>query len=163
MTCVLLLDAKYGWIVEQQFYDANGQLLLSSRAGRHRYYPADAVTMPHHVEVSLMPGQPTQMKFEVDVSRYVFNRLTGQSAELFAMPQIDGYPSVNVADPQFRPPVAAIPRDPYGTAMPYGQTLPRDPMEAYGMTIPGGDPRSVYGPPRTANLPAYRGYDSTLR
>ncbi len=163
MTRVLSLDAKYGWIVDQQFYDANGQLLLSARASRHRYYPEDAVTMPHHVQVSLMPGQPGQMKFEVDVSRYVFNRLTGQSGELFAMPEIKGSPPVNVADPQFHPPVAAIPRDPYGTAMPYGPKVPRDPRDVYGMTTPGGDRVSVYERPRTAHLPAYRGYDSTRR
>ncbi len=73
---------------------------------RHRFYPEDAVTMPHHVEVSVMPGQPTQMNFELDVSRYRFNRLTGPSSELFAMPENDGYPAVDVADPRFRPPVA---------------------------------------------------------
>ena len=111
MTRVLLIDAKYGWIVEQHFYDANGQLLLSARASRHRYYPEDAVTMPHHVEVRLMPGQPSQLAFDVDVGNYVFNRLSGDAVELWAMPQIEGYPAVDIADPRFRPPVAAVPSD----------------------------------------------------
>ena len=146
MTRVLLLDAKYGWMVEQHYYDANGQLLLSARASQHRYYPDDAVTMPHHVEVRLLPGQPTQLAFDVDVSRFVFNRLSGEPSELWTPPRIKGVPSVDIADPRFRPPVAAVRRDPYAAGA------------MYGPTIPGRDPRSVHGPPRTAGLPAYRGY-----
>ncbi len=163
MTRVLLLDAKYGWIVEQQFYDANGQLLVSARASRHRYYREDAVTMPHHVEVSLMPGQPTQMSFDVDVGRYVFNRLAGQSGGLFAMPEINGSPSVDVADPRFRPPLAAVPRGPYGEAMQYGQAYARDPAVPDQWNMAAGIPGGVDGQPRTANLPVYRGYDSAVR
>ena len=86
MTRVLLINAKYGWMVEQHYYDVNGQLLLSARAGEHRYYPNDAVTMPHRVEVRLLPGQPSQLAFDVDVGRYLFNQLTGEQPELWTLP-----------------------------------------------------------------------------
>ena len=56
-----------------------------------------------------MPGQPSQIAFDVDVASYSINRLSGDSTELWTMPQIEGYPSVDIADPQFRLPVAAIP------------------------------------------------------
>ena len=152
MTRVLVLDARYGWMVEQHFYDASGQLLLSARASRQQYYPDDAVTMPHHIEVSLLPGQPAQMAFDVDVSRYIFNRLSGEPEELWTLPVIDGYPAVDIADPQFRPPVAATPRDPPGGPSQYGRAIPRDPIGLYGPTTPGGDPSSVYGLPRTPSF-----------
>ena len=168
MTRVLLLDAKYGWMVEQHYYDANGQLLLSARASEHRYYPDDAVTMPHHVEVRLLPGQPSQLAFDVDVSRYVFNRLAGESSELWTLPQIEGYPAVDIADPRFRPPVAAVPQDPYQAGAMYGRpsydtlsrgaVVPPDPMNAYRTANPGGDAGGYYGQPRNAALPDYRGY-----
>jgi len=155
MTRVLLLDAKYGWMVEQHYYDANGQLLLSARASQHRYYPDDAITMPHHVEVRILPGQPSQLAFDVDVNRFVFNRLTGDPNELWALPEFEGHPSVDIADPRFRPPVAAVRPDPYGAGLTYGPP-------AYDALSRGGvvPPRSVtpYGQPRIAGLPAYRGY-----
>ncbi len=163
ITRLLLVDAKYGWIVEQHYYDPGGQLLLSSRASRHRFYPEDAVSMPHHVEVTVLPGQPTQMAFEIDVNRYVFNRLTGQAAELFALPRIDGVPTVNVADPQFRMPVANDPGTALGATRPYGQLPGGGLSGAYGLTTPGGQTQGVYGPPRTASVPAYRGYENALR
>ena len=163
MTRVLQVDAKYGWIVEQNYYDANGQLLLVARASRHRFYPEDAVTMPHHLEVSVMPGQPTQMNFELDVSRYRFNRLTGPSSELFAMPEKDGYPAVDVADPRFRAPLANISPDRYPANWPPAQAMAPQVPSPYGLTTPRGDPQRVYSQPRTANLPVYRGYEGTYR
>ncbi len=168
MTRVLLVDAKYGWMVEQHFYDANGQLLLSARASEHRYYPENAVTMPHHIEIRLSPGQPTHLAFDLDVGRYIFNRLAGDPNELWAMPQKKGFPSIDIAAPQFRPKVAAVRPNPYGAgggyappsydALSRGAVVPPDPLNAFAPATAGGIPRSVYGPPRTAAVPAYRGY-----
>ncbi len=168
MTRVLLLDATYGWMVEQHFYDANGQLLLSARASQHRFYPEDAVTMPHHVELRLLPGQPSQLAFDVDVSRYVFNRLTGAPSELWTLPQIAGYPRVDIADPRFRPPLAAVTpgshetggkrRPPSYEALSRGAVVPPVPVGRYGTSPSAVESRSVYGQPHTATLPVYRGY-----
>jgi hypothetical protein len=151
LTRVLLVDAKYGWPAQQHLYDVSGQLLMSARASRQRFYRDEAVTMPHRIEVTLMPGQPAQIAFDVDVSSYSINRQSGDAAELWAMPRIEGYPSVDIADPQFRLPVAAIPSDAAGRAGPYG--------------VPGGYSMSpgAYGPPRTAALPDFRGYERSLR
>ncbi len=125
---------------------SNGQLLLSARASRQRFYRDEAVTMPHHIEVALMPGQPSQIAFDVDVGSYAINRLTGDSTELWAMPQIEGYPSVDIADPQFRPPVAAIPPGSDGTNNPY--LVP-------GGHVYGPSGYGAYEPPRTATLTNY--------
>jgi hypothetical protein len=168
ITRVLVLDATYGWMVEQHYYDPNGQLLMSARADQHRYYPEDAVTMPHHIQVRLLPGHPSPLAFDVDIGRYVFNRPTGEPGEMFAMPRIEGYPAVDIAAPDFRPPTAVAVRD-HGQAQPSlpgaapstmssGATMPPQPPGVYGLTLPGGTPQSTYGAPRTANLPTYRGY-----
>jgi hypothetical protein len=149
MTRVLLIDARYGWAAQQHLYDANGQLLLSARADRQRYYRDEAVTLPHHIEVSLMPGQPSQIALEVDVGSYAINRRVTDGGELWAMPQIEGYPAVDIADPRFRPPVAAL--SPPTIAAPGPFLIP----DATGR-MP-----SVYGPTRTATLPDLRGYSAS--
>lgn len=169
LTRVLLLDATYGWMTELHYYDANGQLLLSARADEHRYYREEAVTMPHHVEVQLLPGRPAQMAFDVDVSRYVLNRLSGSPSELFAMPEIDNAPPVNIAAPGFQPPVAtasrphatrqAVPRPTRSGKLSRGAVPPPTSFHTpSGPTLPDGGPQSVYRPTRTSRLPAYRGY-----
>lgn len=139
MSRILLVDATYGWIAEQHLYDANGQLMLSARANRHRFYADNGVTLPHHVEVRLMPGQPSQMAFDMDVGVYVVNSLYGEPSELWTLPTIGDYPTVDIADPQFRPPVASQPQPVYQPTGPAPESL------------------------HQAQLPLYRGYTGALR
>jgi hypothetical protein len=140
MTRVLLLDGTYGWASQQHLYDANGQLLLSALASGHRFYRDNSVTLPHHVEVTLLPGQPSQIAFEVDIGSYAINRAASGGSELWTMPQIEGYPAVDIADPRFRPPVASL-------------SLPTS-----RAAIPGAGMGGQYAAPRTAALPDLRGY-----
>jgi len=170
MTRVLLIDATYGWMAEQHLYDSNGQLMMSARADQHRYYPEQAVTMPHHVQVRLLPGQPTQMAFEIDVSRYMFNHLSGDASQRWTMPTFEGYPAVDIADPQFRLPVASSPTDRYRRnvpgQLPVGSLAPSNRLIAPAVPrvsraaapADATSARSVYGPPRTASTSPYRGY-----
>jgi len=161
-TRVVLLDAKYGWIVEQHYYDPNGQLVLSASASEHRYYRNDAVTMPHHVEIRVSPGQPAQLTLQIDVSRYVFNRLSGERADLWSMPRIEGYPAIDITDPGFRPPAAPVAHAPYqaGTVnamTPYGGAarpgvMSPDAARQLAPTGPGDASQ------RMVELPQYRGY-----
>ena len=103
MTRVLILNDVYGWVLEQHLYDSRGQLIASAKSSQHRHYPVEGVSLPHHVEISL----PTaQLGFNLDVAQYRINSLTGSPEQLFTMPQFEGYPVVDVADPNFRPPGA---------------------------------------------------------
>ncbi|MFO7908154.1 MAG: hypothetical protein ACQESR_29710 [Planctomycetota bacterium] len=170
MTRVILLDATYGWIVEQHYYDASGQLLFSARASEHRYYPDDAVTMPHRVEVQVLPGQPAQLAFEIEVGRFMFNRLSGERSELWSLPTIEGVPAVDIADPDFQPPGAPDVSSEYGPnatvpTAPYRQGTPPGMLPPYSEWTHGGDSSAPGGSPsvsrrqRMARLPAYRGYE----
>jgi len=151
LTRVLLVDAKYGWAAQQHWYDVNGQLLMSARADRHRFYRDEAVTMPHHIEVAVMPGQPSQMAFDLDIDNYALNRAAGNAAELWTMPVIEGYRSVDITDPNFRPPVAAAPGG--FDASPTGPPV----SGVYGP--PAYRAASSPRPPRLAN---YRGYGTSV-
>lgn len=90
----LIVDARYGWVVEQQLYDPQGQLVASATASKHRFYPAEGVSLPHHLEVQLPSAQ---LAFSLDVSRYLINRLHAPSEQIWEMPQYEGYPQVNLA------------------------------------------------------------------
>jgi hypothetical protein len=120
MNRVTILDNRYGWVLEQHLHDASGRLVAVARASQHRHYPTWRVTLPHRVEVELPPAQ---MAFTFDVPRYVINQLSGDPAEVFALPQIEGYPLVDLADPRnfgyAQPPLAsASPSDPSASYAP---------------------------------------------
>ncbi len=87
-----------------------------------------------------MPGQPSQIAFEMDIGSYAINRAAGGGSEMWTMPQIEGYPAVDIADPRFRPPVAAL-------------SLPAGRAGAPSRGMP-----DQYAAPRTAAWPDLRGY-----
>jgi hypothetical protein len=102
LTRVLVINNVYGWILEQHLYDPRGQLLASAKTSEHRHYPAEGASLPHKVEINLPPAQ---IAFSLDVSQYRINALSSSPEQLFAMPKFEGSQLVDVADPNFRPPV----------------------------------------------------------
>jgi len=103
LTKVTVVDAAYGWVLQQHVYDHQGQLLASALASRHRYDGTSGVSLPRHVEIQLPPAQ---MSFTVDVNDYMINRLGGNPVQLWSMPRMEGYPLVDLADPRLRMPQA---------------------------------------------------------
>ncbi len=94
-TRVLVIDSKYGWVREQQVLDSAGRLLAVARNSNHRFYPEAGVTLPHRVHIEL---PPTQLSFQLEVSRYSVNQLSGDPNELFRRPDYDGYRLVNLSE-----------------------------------------------------------------
>lgn len=95
-TRVTVVDNKYGFVLEQHLRDAEGRLLVSIQASEHRYYPPHLVSLPHHLEIHLLPGHANQLKLTLDVAGYQVNRITGSPAQLFKMPTIEGYPQRDI-------------------------------------------------------------------
>jgi hypothetical protein len=158
---VMQLDATYGWVLQQQLYDPNGQLLVAAEASKYRFYPDEAVSLPHHVEVQLAPGQPAQLAFELDVSSYLVNRLYGESSQLWALPDIEGHPRVDIAQAPYQGPGASVPLTGYGSSPAPYQPVGRDPaLAAPAASSAAARPSPVYGPPRAARRGDYRGYES---
>ena len=133
MTKVTSVDDRHGWVLSQHVYDQAGRRLASAVATDHRYDPAAGVTLPHRVDVQL---PPSQLAFTIDVAAYVVNRLDADPAQLWAMPQLDGYDYVDLADPNLRLP---------------GQTPPPSVSQRQPAYPPTG-----YNSPAVARL---RGYD----
>ena len=120
MSRMTLVDDKYGFVVEQRVHDPAGRLIAVARASEHRHYPEVRVTLPHRVQVTLPPAQ---MAITFEVPRYTINQLSGDPVNIFAMPQMNGYPLIDLADPRLLAPT--------------GQSHPAAP--AYYSTVYPGD------------------------
>jgi len=94
----LVIDSKYGWIREQQIADTTGQLIVAAKADAHRYDPVADVSLPHRVEIQVPRAG---LSFVVDVSQYSINQLAGDPAQLWSLPQMEGYNLTNLAESRF--------------------------------------------------------------
>ncbi len=97
---ITVVDSVHGLVQEQHIYDVQGNIVASARASKHQFYPEAGVTLPRHIEVQFAPGQPNQTAFQIDVANYRINQLAGDPARLWSMPQPEGYPLVDLADPR---------------------------------------------------------------
>lgn len=98
-TRAYVMHDQYGWLLEQHVYDARGQLLASARASKHQHYKGEGVTLPQHVEIQV-PSQ--QLNLTLNVSGYQINHMVGDATQLWTLPKFDGYPLVDLADPNLR-------------------------------------------------------------
>ncbi|MFV1964658.1 MAG: hypothetical protein ACC628_04495 [Pirellulaceae bacterium] len=133
LTRTLAIDSTYGWIVENRIENANGQVVAATRASQYRFYEEAGVSLPHRIEFDLPPAQ---LSFAIDAAQYSINQLMGDPLQLWSMPQMEGYPLVNVAD--MAPPASSWQEGPAGAPPP--QMYPNR--------------------PRTGFHPRYRGYSS---
>jgi len=100
VTKVTILDGSQGWVLEQNIYNAQGLLLASAVASQHRRDPLSGLVMPGVVVVNC----PTaQFSMRIDLGAVQINRLSGNPAELWNIPTIQGVPAVNLAQPNQQP------------------------------------------------------------
>lgn len=106
-TRVLVIDARYGWVLEQHLYDAVGRLIASAIADRFHYYQEHQASLPHTVRIRLNPDQPAELDMDLSVVNYQINQLYGNPDLLWQQPTIDGAPEVDVTGPGFVPQMLA--------------------------------------------------------
>lgn len=98
LTRVLVLDDKYGWVLEQHLHDSRGQTLASAVASAHRYYPAADASLPHAIEIRT---PPPGRSFGIEIGEYTVNQLSSDPQQLFTMPAFEGFPLVDLGrDPR---------------------------------------------------------------
>ena len=94
----IVVHGRYGWIVLQEVYDAQQRLLASAQASGHQYDPNHKVSLPRTVDIKLPPAQ---IAFRLTVNEFLINQLNA-STQLWTMPQINGYPPVDLTRVQPR-------------------------------------------------------------
>jgi hypothetical protein len=89
LTKILIVDDQRGQILEQHIFNTSNQLLASAVASDYVYEPLNQVSLPRRVEVNLPPAQ---LAFTLQVDSYSINQLNADPNQLWAMPQLKGYP-----------------------------------------------------------------------
>jgi hypothetical protein len=106
VTKVTILDGSHGWVLEQYLVDARRNLTASSAAAQYRRDPATGLFTPRLVQVNCPQAQ---FSLRIDLGDVEINRLSGDSPALWSMPGYPGAPPIDMADPNFRPPMLAPP------------------------------------------------------
>jgi hypothetical protein len=108
MTKTTLIDARSGWVVEQQLHDANNQLVATVKTTDHRIDPASRAALPHSIELSIPSGG---LALSMSIDHWDVN--VQPPADAWQKPEQPGYPNVDIADPRNFPGVppsaAALP------------------------------------------------------
>jgi hypothetical protein len=107
VTKVTIVDGSHGWILEQYLFDARRQMMASSASSQYRRDPATGLFMPTVVQINCPPAQ---FSMRIDLGDVEINRLSGDPAALWSMPSYPGAPPIDMANPNFRPPMLAPPR-----------------------------------------------------
>ena len=95
----VVVDRRYGWVLQQQFEDATGTLAVA-HSSRFRFYPETGVSLPRRIQIQLLPGRQGEVAFQIDVSDYVINQLIGSPSRLWQMPALPGHARVDLAHSQ---------------------------------------------------------------
>jgi hypothetical protein len=105
-TKVTVVDGMRGLVVEQHVYDAQGRLVASSVISRHRRDPLSGLYVPQVVDIH---SASAQFSMRLDLGTVHVNRLEGDPALLWSMPVYEGFPAVDLCDPNRQPlPGAAV-------------------------------------------------------
>jgi hypothetical protein len=106
VTKITIFDGAQGWILEQRIHNAQGAVLASAVSSGHRRDPLSNLVMPGVVVVSCPSAQ---FSIRIDLGPVEINRLAGNTAELWNMPQIPGTPVVDLANPNIQPAASQAP------------------------------------------------------
>ncbi|MDG2382186.1 MAG: hypothetical protein P8N76_10980 [Pirellulaceae bacterium] len=121
LTKITVVDASRGWVVEQHLFDTANQPLASALASGFQYDASNSVSLPRNVEIRLPPAD---LVFTLKTERHLINQVVGDDRQLWAMPQIDGYPYVDLGNPNALQPnqaQAGVMPNPYSS-----QSIPRN-------------------------------------
>jgi hypothetical protein len=102
---ITILNARQGWILAQHVYDATGTLTASAVASRHRRDPLTGLVMPRTIDIQCPAAQ---FSMRVDLGNVQINRQMPGAEQLWAMPQYEGYPTVNLGQPNPGPAASTV-------------------------------------------------------
>ena len=84
----IVVDDRRGHVLEQQVYDATGQLLASAISSQYQFDPVQYVSLPRQIDIQIPPAQ---LSFTLQVDSYSINQLRADPTQVWAMPQLSDY------------------------------------------------------------------------
>ncbi len=95
-TKITLVDASSALVVGHALFGPDGTLVASATAGDHRRDPLSGLYWPRTIDLSCPPAQ---FALRVEMDNVRINRMEADRGALFAVPQFESYPLVNLCDP----------------------------------------------------------------
>jgi len=95
-TKVTIVDGVKGVVLEQHLFDPQGQLTASAVTSQHRRDPLSGLVMPRIVDVRCPKAQ---FSMRIDLGNVEINRPLPNPAELWTMPGYQGWPAVDLGNP----------------------------------------------------------------
>ncbi len=93
---VSAIDPIHGWISQQAMYDSSGRRVAYVNSIEHQTYPDIGVSLPQRFEIYVFPTNGQNMKLVVDADDYTLNSLYGDPEKLWAMPDPQDVPKVDL-------------------------------------------------------------------
>lgn len=121
LTKITVVDDARGWVLEQQLYDQNQQLLAAALASGFQFDPVVGVSLPRTVEVRVPAAN---LNFTLQTEQHRINQLTGDPGQLWTLPDVSGVPRVNL-DGGTNPAPMARQTQPYSESSPTHRTAAR--------------------------------------
>ncbi len=113
MVRVSVIDPKYGWISQQAVYDSQQRRVAYVDSVKYRYYEDIGASLPERIEIHVYPQGGEEMQLIVDADPYAINAIYGDPAKLWAMPNPQDIPKIDltqVSTPQPPTNQSAAPR-----------------------------------------------------
>lgn len=85
----IVIDSQTGVIEETRLHDHTGRLIAIAQQQEHQYYSGIDFSLPHRVDVQLIPDIGTPIAFTIEVGFYMINQST-DSPEQFQFPDSTG-------------------------------------------------------------------------
>ena len=130
---VCVVEPSAGYVTDQILYGPNGKLIAGASASNHRYYPDQQCSLPHMVQVRMIPDGGPPLELKIGIGTYAVNQLLSGDPQLFTMPQSASQQInlVNLGGQSSAPPSAENYGAPMTSASP--AVVPPPPRSAYAM------------------------------
>lgn len=84
---VCVIEPTAGYVTDQMLYGADGRMIAAASGSKHRYYPDHQCSLPHRVEIRLVPDAGPPLELRLEIGEYLVNQLLSADPLLFTMPQ----------------------------------------------------------------------------
>jgi len=92
----LVIDPKFATVRQVILRDPSGRMLATSTLSNHQHYPALQVSLPHHVQVQLLPVGAEPLDLDVVISFYTLNDNQGTDPDRWTVPNTAGYTVIDL-------------------------------------------------------------------
>ncbi len=103
MIRVITVDPRKGLVLQQAFYNQQGQRIAYIDSQSYRYYPETKVSLPQRVKIHVFDAKGQESKIVVDFGEFSINSFYGNQENLWVMPNPGDVPLIDLSAPADRP------------------------------------------------------------